>query len=116
MGLTGYIAHPGDRRRERITVPTTKRPGIPNILRSIAGWLVLVVFGVVTWIEYGPGNATGYTPAPIRFVVCGSLATVVGVVVAYALASGFAVVLLIESLFGRTIFSKARLGAIVVVG
>jgi hypothetical protein len=97
-------------------MPKKEKLGIRNVLRSIAGWVVLVVFGVLTFIEYGRRTPLGYTPAPIRFVACSSLASVVAVQAATALASGFVVVLWTESLFGRTMSSRTRVSAVVVVG
>ncbi len=95
---------------------TREKSGIRNVFRSIAGWVVLVAFGVLTFVEYGPRTPFRYIPAPIRFVACSSLAAVVGVQAATALASGFVVVLLAESVFGRTMSFRARVSAVVVVG
>jgi hypothetical protein len=94
---------------------TRRTPGIV-ILRSIAGWVGLVVLGVVTLNEFGPRIPLGYTPMPLRFAACSSLTAVVGVQAAIALASGFVVVLSAESLFGRPMSSKARVTAVTVVG
>ena len=77
---------------------------------------MLVVLGVLTLNEYGPRIPPGNTPAPIRFVAFSSWAAVIGAQTAVALAAGFVVVLSAESLFGRTMSSKARLIAAIVVG
>jgi hypothetical protein len=95
-------------------MPTTATPGVA-ILRSIAGWMAVVVLGVLALNEYGPRTPLGYTPMPLRFVACSSLAAVVGAQAAVALVAGFVVVLSAESLFGRTMSPKARLGATFVV-
>jgi hypothetical protein len=103
-------------RTQTITMASTGAPGIPRILRLIAGWVMLVVLGVLTLNEYGPRIPPGYTPAPIRFAACSPLTAVIGAQTAVALAAGFIVVLSAESLFGRTMSSKARLSAAIVVG
>ena len=90
--------------------------GIGNVLLSIAGWILFVVFGVLILVEYGRRMPSGYTPNSIRFVACSSLSAVVAVQAATALASGFVAVLLIESVFGRTMSRRARVVAIIVGG
>src|SRR5437016_1721664 len=97
-------------------MPTRAAPEIPRMLRSFAGWVVLVVLGVLMFNEYGPRTPPGYFPVLFRFVACGSLAPVVGAQIAAALASGFITVSLAETLFGRTMSSRARVTAVVVIG
>jgi hypothetical protein len=91
-------------------------PGIPAILRSIAGWVALVGLGTLTLTVYGPRTPLGYTPWAIRFVACGSLATVAGAQVITAFGSAFITVFLAQALVGRTMSSKARVVSVLVLG
>lgn len=97
-------------------MPKRERPEISRILWFAAGWVLLVVLGVLALNRYGPRGPLGYTPAPFRFIACGSLAAVVGAQVVVALASAFVVVRLAESLFGRPMSPRARVSVIVIVG
>ena len=87
-----------------------------SILRTLAVWVALVALGAWTLIEYGPRTPLGYTPSPIRFVACGSLATVVGAQVIAGFGSAFITVLLAQALFGRTMSAKARVVSVLFVG
>src|SRR5882762_7233565 len=96
-------------------MPTRETPTISELLRASAAWVSLVVVGVLLVTAAWSRTPFGYTPAPIRFVACGSLATVVGAFVAYAFGSGFITILLAQALFGRTMSFKARVMAVVVI-
>jgi hypothetical protein len=102
--------------RETVSMPETGTPGRSSIVRLTAGWLMLVVLGVLIWTEFGPRTPLGYTPAPIRFVACRPLATVAGAYLAAALAFGFIMAWSAESLFGRTTFGRTRLITVVLIG
>src|SRR5438094_10321605 len=59
-------------------MPTRETLTISELLRASAAWVALVVVGVLLVTAAWSRTPLGYTPAPIRFVACGSLATVVG--------------------------------------
>src|SRR5438093_9073023 len=97
-------------------MPTRETPRISVLLRASAAWVALVVLGVLIVSAVWPRTPLGYTPAPIRFVACRSLASVISIQVAAAFASGFITVFLVQVLFGRTISFRERVTSVVVIG
>jgi|SRR5262245_10831999 len=90
-------------------------PGLDNILRFIGVWISFFVLGALAWVAFGPRGPLGYTPAPIRFVACGSIAAVGGLQALVALASAVVVVLLAESFSAGALSLKTRVDALVLV-
>lgn len=97
-------------------MPIRETPTVSDLLRASTAWVALVLFGVLTVTAVLPRTPLGYTPAPIRFVACGSFATVFGALVTCAFGSGFITVLLAQALFGRTMSFRARVMAVIVIG
>jgi hypothetical protein len=96
---------------------TRETPRIPALLRASAAWVALVALSVLILSAVWPGTPLGYTPAPIRFVACGSLATLIGVQLVAAFVSGFITVLLVRVLVGRPISPRdRRVASVLVIG